>query len=116
MLWISVLFLLLIPVGLVALAFRKGEKFPRMMRSIYTYAVMVVALIILIGGLIGTWINTVNLILPEESREQWQHDSNWQNWQQNQQNRAVSGLVTSIATVVVGGAVFVIHGKMVKKS
>jgi len=111
------LIVLLIPVGIVALALtlsawrKHGEsgEFPQRIRTIYMYMVMVVSLIITIIGFVFAWNNTVNLIIPR--------DAGATNVQRAtaQRNQAVSGLATSIATIVVGGAVFVYHGKKVKE-
>jgi len=100
---------LLIPVGIIVFVvslMRSGntEEFPKKIRTTYMYKVMIIALLITISGLVGTWINAVNLAMPNSGASVFAL------------NQSRIGLFTSIATVVVGGAVFVIHGKMVKKS
>ena len=107
MIWILLSFLALIPLGIlvliIALIVRKtgkGEEFTRKIRAVYMYTVMVISLIIMITGLVTTWTSTVDLILPDDF---------------GIYNSAARGLMTSIATVAIGGAVFVYHGKKVKE-
>ena len=97
---------LLIPIGIIcliiALVARKksgnDENFPRIIRAIYMYKVMVVSLVMTITGFILTWNNAVNLIFSGA------YDS------------AMRGLITSIVTIVIGIAMFLYHGKKIKKS
>jgi len=100
--------MLLVPLAIVVLLIvlvakkSKGEpeEFPNKMRTIYNYMVMVVSLIVSITGFVLTWTNVVDLFLPAESGVSGNH---------------ITGLITSIATILVGGTVFALHAKNVKK-
>ena len=108
---------LVVPAGIIVIIVMvarnksgSGEKFPSIIKLIYMYAVMIISLIIMIAGFAFTWSSTVNLILPEE-QPAWVREDDWA---QNERNRGTRNLSTAIATVVIGGVVFVYHGKKVK--
>jgi len=76
------------------------EEFPRKIRTVYMYMVMVSALITMITGFVLTWTNAVNLIVRTGA---------------SPPNSAIVGLITAIITVIIGGTVFALHAKCVKK-
>ena len=118
-LFVSLLFLLL-PFAIIGVIFKflskknkdRKDSFAHSIRLFYLYAVIGTTLFLSIGGVIFTWTNAVNLILPDKPPT---HVVKQELYAQNQRNKAVRGLFTSMSSIGIGVPVFLCHKRKVKE-
>ena len=90
----------------------KEEKnsFEDLIRSVYIYIILIIALIAIIGGTITIFRVGLDIILPEQYAEETRYSS-----QERERNENVTEVLTTISIVATMIPIFIYHNNLAKE-
>ena len=125
---IAVILAIIFPVGIIALIVylvsrknsNNGEKkdnFEKVIRTVYTYILVLVFLIASVGSFIAAVEVMTDYLLPEEQYNRYDEDDDYRRIalnKQNDKNEMAVNMITNFATVVICVPMFVYHMNLTK--
>lgn len=87
------------------------NNFEETIRNVYVYIILIVTLVAIIVGVIGTFRIGLDVILPEKSTSQSSYSS-----EEIEKNENIIELFTTMSLVISVTPVFIYHNKLAKKS
>lgn len=88
----------------------KGH-FEETIRNVYIYIILIVTLVAIIVGVIGTFRIGLDVVLPEKTTYENSYNS-----EQREKNENIIELVTTLSLVISVTPIFIYHNKLAKKS